>query len=261
MTNKKNAQTKRIEQLRSENTALRKELGLVFELDPEIKPRVAEAKEILRLAEYRLEHLQKDSPKIPEARESRDEAMTHYYKVFAPIQELTDAIEENDLAIEQISTSMVQGQKEHSASRDDERDGKEASHGVMSIMESILELAVMKSFQFIIMQKNGIDFTHEEYEEDPEKREILEAMNWITQDGDPNFYEPEFKVNQETEKRQYVGPYTFDYLCSCLSFDPNRIRRAILYLQEKPLEEVEAAVARFRNKETRMKFNPEMETE
>ena len=72
---------------------------------------------------------------------------------------------------------------------------------------------------------------------------------------DDSFYQPVIQFNKETMNDEYVGPFTFNYICLCLSIEPSKIRKAILKMSKESLPNLETCLSKYKNKRDNRKNN------
>lgn len=223
---------------------------LEAELEEAKRPHVGAIKSAMdrrKQAVHRLKMLNQTSPKFQEATETLGEAEKSCEIACLPIQHLQDAIDENDIAINQITTDMILDIK--TASKSEEFESNDTPEDICGIMDTILKAAIVGTFQYIIMAKRGIIFAPDlVYEQDPLKHEVQECYEWLMKTDNDALHMPGMKYNKELKKDTFVGAFTFNYICHGLGSTPAGIQRGFNILEKRTVEEVEEALARYMNK-------------
>ena len=156
-----------------------------------------------------------------------------------------EMIDENDNAINQLTEDLAD---EIIAEKNTESISEESkTHD--KLFESILHNAIGEAFKFIIPAADDLtmyDWDDKKLREEgyPHLVDPREALAWI-EENDNDFHKP--VLLKKGSKLQYVGSFTFNYVCSSIGADHNRIRSAIEDLIDMPKEEIEIAYERFRN--------------
>jgi len=253
------AQKNRILKLKNEIEDF--ELDLSIAIEPN-KKRIQGTKIALDAARKRLERLQENSTLIPEAKADLAAAQSVYDKAMGPLLKIQNAIDENKIAMDRISSDMVFSMNEgppifEEKTDDNDEEDSIFNHGSLSLLNLVLHDAILKAFQFFIEKKSGVDFVENEFEKDIHKREIREAWEWISQPDDDEFYAPSMQKHKHSKEDVYVGPFTFAYTCNCLDADSRRIREGLTMMEHENLQGVKEAMARYRSQKKYEESNKE----
>lgn len=251
------AQKARIQELKAENKVLAAQLKI--DIEPH-QNKIEFTKRALARAKGRLERLDTYSLRRERSEIDIDNAQMAYVEATIPIRDILDAIEENNIAIDTISSQMIcdpDWWKPEGVEliEEEEDDDPKLKDGIKQLMDGIIREAIHKSFQYFLAKANGVIFLEDKFENNAEKRDLREAWEWISQDPDEEFYPVEKKYNNQTERKELVGSITFGYASSCLDGDYRRCRLAMMTLENADPQDIEDAMTRFRSSVARKAYD------
>jgi hypothetical protein len=222
-------------QLHNENTILKEQLASVIK---PLKKEIARVKKALADAE-------KKQAKDDVLRAAQKE----YDRVMEPVTDLQDRIDENDIAIHQLSVDIdISLDAVLAAKRQETPDAPGDEHyNIATFLDAMIDKAINGAFEFAIWAATDPGAAYDldddalvsmcEGDMADKILEYREALAWI-EDEDNAMHMPEWKTSKRSGKSIFCGAFTFNTACLAIGADCNSMRLAVFSLRDMAADKI-----------------------